>query len=82
MLIDTHREKIPNKQGELKEYLVGKFYDLDDNPHDIVIKPDDEAEILECDLGTPVQLNIKDVAGKKFAIGLEFIEKRAKKVAA
>ena len=79
-LESTFKENINNK-GQVKEYLIGKFYDMEDKVQNIVIKPDYEKELLECDIGTVVELDIKDVAERKFAVDLKFIDKRIKKVA-
>ena len=80
ILESTFKENINNK-GQVKEYLIGKFYDMEDKVQNIVIKPDYEKELLECDIGTVVELDIKDVAERKFAVDLKFIDKRIKKVA-
>lgn len=82
VLESTYKEKIQNKKGEEKEYLVGHFFDMEDKQIDIVINPKDEVELSECDLGTIVKLDIKDVAGRKFAIDLFYIDKHRKNIAA
>ena len=48
----------------------------------VAIRPEDADELLECDLGTVVRLDVQDVGNRKFAIKLEFIEKRIKNIAA
>lgn len=82
VLESTYKEKIQNKKGEEKEYLIGHFFDMEDKQIDIVINPKDEVELSECDLGTIVKLDIKDVAGRKFAIDLFYIDKHRKNIAA
>lgn len=82
ILDSTFTDKIANKKGELKEYVIGKFYDMNDSPCEIVINPQYSAELQECEFGTLVKLDIKDVAGRKFAMELEFVNKLTKKVAA
>ena len=82
ILMDTFREDITNKKGETKNYLIGNFYDTTDTQFNIVIKPENEAEILECGEGTVVKPTIKEIGSRKFAISLEFIDKRPKKIAA
>jgi len=82
ILESTFTEKITNKNGETKEYLIGKFYDTNDNACEIVIKPEDAEELKKCELGTLVELMIKEVAERKFAIDLKYINKLIKNVAA
>lgn len=81
-IFDSAFNEIITNKGESKEYLIGKFYDMEDKIHNIVIRPENATEIQECDLGTIVELDIKDVAERKFAVGLKFIDKIVKKVAA
>ena len=81
-LLSTSTEKLVNKKGESKEYLIGQFADMKDNISNIVIRPEDAEELAECDLGTFVRLDVSEIGGRKFAMKLEFIEKTIKKVAA
>lgn len=81
-LLKTFTETLTNKKGEQKEYLIGEFVDMKDNISNIVIRPEDSAELAECDLGTFVRLEVNEIGGRKFAMKLEFIEKTLKKVAA
>lgn len=81
-LLKTFTETLTNKKGEQKEYLIGEFVDMKDNISNIVIRPEDSAELAECDLGTFVRLEVNEIGGRKFAMRLEFIEKTLKKVAA
>ena len=82
ILESTFTEKITDKNGVAKDYLIGKFYNMQDQPFNIVVRPEHAAELQECDLGTVVELQTKNVLEKIFAIDLKFIEKRTKKVAA
>ena len=81
-MLKTFTETLANKKGEQKEYLIGEFVDMKDNISNIVIRPEDSAELAECDLGTFVRLEVNEIGGRKFAMKLEFIEKTLKKVAA
>lgn len=81
-LLSTFTEKLTNKKGETKEYLIGEFTDMQDNISNIVIRPEDSKEIAECDLGTVVKIDVNEIGGKKFAMKLEFIEKILKNIAA
>ena len=80
-LLRTYNENIVNK-GQKKEYLIGEFADMNDKICQVAIRPEDADELLECDLGTVVRLDVQDVGNRKFAIKLEFIEKRLKNIAA
>lgn len=80
-LLRTFTKKIIYN-GQPKEYTMGEFADMNDKISEIAVKPEDAKELLECDLGTFVRLEIKDVGNIKFAVNLEFIEKATKKIAA
>ena len=82
-LLSTSTIKITTKTGEQKEYLVGQFVDMDDKIFNIIINPQYADELSECDLGTFVTLDdIREIEGKKFAMKLEFVDKRLKNKAA
>ena len=82
-LLSTSTIKITTKTGEQKEYLVGQFVDMDDKMFNIIINPQYADELSECDLGTFVTLDdIREIEGKKFAMKLEFVDKRLKNKAA
>lgn len=81
-LLNTFPETLVDNQGNKKEYLVGEFADMKDKISNIVIRPEDSAELAECDLGTFVRLDVSERKGRKFAMKLEYIEKTLKKVAA
>lgn len=75
-------EKIQTKLGT-KDYTIGKFYDTQDKPHNIIVKPEYVSELQNCELGTIVQFTeIKEIEGRKFALDLNFIEKMEKNIAA
>lgn len=77
VLIDTFMGKIKDKNGIDKDYLIGNFHDMNDNSHEIVIRPQD-AEIANYGMGTTVKLDIKEVLQRKFAMSLEYITKMEK----
>lgn len=79
-LLKTFKETLISK-GKPKEYLIGEFTDMKDNISNIVIKPEYEAELLECDLGTTVKLDVAEIGGRKFAMNLEFLNKLIKNAA-
>ena len=75
-------EKIQTKSGT-KNYTVGKFYDTQDKQHNIIVKPEYATELQNCELGTLVEFTeIKEIEGRKFALGLNFISKMPKNIAA
>lgn len=75
-------ETIKTKSG-LKDYTIGKFYDMQDKQHDIIVKPEYVTELQKCELGTIVQfIEIKEIDGRKFALDLNFIHKMEKNIAA
>lgn len=75
-------ETIETKSGP-KEYTIGKFYDMKDKQHNIIVKPEYGADLQNCELGTIVQFTeIKEIEGRKFALDLNFIEKMEKNIAA
>ena len=75
-------EKIQTKSGT-KDYTIGKFYDMQDKQHNIIVKPEYASELQNCELGTLVQFTeIKKIEGRKFALDLNFIEKMEKNIAA
>lgn len=81
-LLRTFNDTLTSKNGETKEYLVAEVADMNDKISNIVIRPEDANELLECDLGTMIRLDIKELADRKFAMKLEFIDKRLKNIAA
>ena len=75
-------ETIKTKSGP-KDYTIGKFYDMQDKQHNIIVKPEYVSELQNCELGTLVQFTeIKEIEGKKFALDLNFIQKLEKNIAA
>lgn len=76
-------ETIKTKSGP-KEYTIGKFYTMkEDNPHNIIIKPEYAKELQNCELGTVVEIaEIREIEGRKFALDLKFIQKMEKNIAA
>lgn len=81
-LLRTFYDTLTDKKGNPKEYLVGEFADMNDKIHNIVIRPENANELLECDLGTFVRIDLKELGERKFAMSLEFIDKRLKNIAA
>ena len=83
MLISTFNKKLKLPSGQEKDYLIGEFYDMQDKRYEIAIKPKDAEELIKCDNGTAVNLEIKKVENINFALSIKYIEKCLKnKVAA
>lgn len=78
-LIKTFYKKVKIKDGDEKEYLVGEFADINDQMCQICIRPEDSEELANCELGTLVKMNIKQLGNVKFAIKLEYVQKLVKK---
>ena len=76
-------KKIQTESG-LKEYTIGQFYTMQENePQNIIVKPEYAQELQNCELGTVVEITeIKKIEDLKFALDLKFIEKREKNIAA
>ena len=75
-------EKIQTKSG-IKDYSIGKFFDMQDKQHNIIVKPEYVGKLQNCELGTIVQFTeIKEIEGRKFALDLNFIQKMEKNIAA
>ena len=80
-LIGTTKTKIMNK-NELKEYVVGNFFDSEDKPIDVIVPHEYAEELTNCDLGTMVELDIKKAGDKLFTNSIKYIQKYIKNVAA
>ena len=78
-----NKRKIIQTKSGTKDYTIGKFYDMQDKQHNIIVKPEYASELQNCELGTLVQFTeIKKIEGRKFALDLNFIEKMEKNIAA
>lgn len=81
VLVETFTQEIP-KAGVLTEYLVAKFVDINDKPIDVIIPPNLQEELLQCDLGTMVTLELATKGQKTFTNNINYIQKCLKNVAA
>ena len=70
------------KAGKPTEYLVVKFADVKDNLIDVVIPPQFADEILECDIGTEVILDLAKAGDNTFTKSIVYERKLLKNVAA
>lgn len=74
VMIGNHSENIL-KDGKPKEYFVGEFHDMTDNPVDIIIKPEFIEDLSECTLGTIVELDVQEFGGRKIAMDLKYVQR-------
>lgn len=81
VLIGTHTENIL-KDGKPKEYLIGEFHDMNDNPIEAIIKPEFINNLSESDLGTIVEIDIQEFNKRKIAIDIKYVQRVLKNIAA
>lgn len=82
VLIKTFTQNIKQKNGEIKPYVMGEFYDMKDKQFNVAINPKDVEELQECDMGTVAKLDLQTIGDVHFALGIEYVEKCKKNVAA
>ena len=70
------------KNGEPKEYLVANFVNAQDKQIDVIIPHELESELLECDVGTAVILDLQTAGDKTFTNSIKYVQKCLKDVAA
>lgn len=82
VLMRTYTQNIKQKNGEDKPYVMGEFFDMEDKQFNVAINPKDAEELQKCDMGTVAKLNLKLIGNVHFALGIEYVEKCEKNVAA
>lgn len=82
VLTRTYTQNIKQKNGEDKSYVMGEFYDMEDKQFNVAINPKDAEELQKCDMGTVAKLDLKLIGDVHFALGIEYVEKCEKNVAA
>ena len=80
-LVSTSKTVL-KKDNKDKEYVVGNFVDSDNKVLDVFIKDEFAEELLQCELGTLVELDLATAGDKIFAKNLKYIQKCIKNVAA
>jgi len=70
------------KDGKPTQYLVGNFYDINNNPIDVVIPQKYAEELTKCDVGTTVILDLAKAGQNYFTNSIKYEQKILKKVAA
>lgn len=81
ILVETSTKTLM-KAGKPTEYLIGNFVDIKDKTIDVVIPPQFADELLQCDIGTTVILDLATVGDKTFTNSIEYVQKCLKNVAA
>lgn len=72
-----HTEKF-KKDGKLKEYFIGEFYDMTDKPVNFIVKPELIDEILECGIGSVFETEIQEFNNKKILTSFKFVQNNEK----
>ena len=78
VLENTYREEIKTKTGQLKNYLIGRFFDKDDKHFNVLINPNDETRVEKLNLGAVVKLDIQDFAGRQCAMKIKIFDEEQK----
>ena len=78
LLVDTSTT-ILNKAGKATEYLVGNFVNESDEITAVLIPPQFKDELLTCDTGTEVILDLVKAGDKTFTNSITYVQKCIKK---
>lgn len=70
------------KEGKPTEYLIAKFVDVKDKVIDVVIPPQYADELLDCEMGTEVILDLAKAGDNTFTKSIVYERKLLKNVAA
>lgn len=81
ILLET-KTKMLTKNGKPTEYVSATFANTDDKTIEVIIPPQYSKELIECDLGTTVLLDLQTKGNMTFTNNIEYIEKCIKNVAA
>lgn len=76
-----HTEKF-KKDGALKEYFIGEFYDMTDKQVNFIVKPELVDVILECGIGSVFEAEVQEFKGKKILTDVKFVQNNEKNIAA
>ena len=72
----SKKEKIKLSDGTEKEYLMAKFFDINNKIHKVAIKQEDEEIIVKSKECTTFILDIKKIGNFEFAIKLDVYEEQ------
>ena len=78
LLVDTSTT-ILNKAGKPTEYLVGNFVNESDEITSVLIPPQLKDELMTCDTGTEVVLDLVKAGDKTFTNSIKYVQKCIKK---
>jgi len=81
ILVETFNKTIA-KDGKPTEYLVGSFCDMKDNIINVIIPPELKADLLKCDIGTTVILDLAQAGSNIFTKNITYVQKCLKNIAA
>ena len=66
------------KDGKLKEYFIGEFYDMTDKPVNFIVKPELVEPILNCGIGSVLETEIQEFKDKKILTDFKFVQNNEK----
>lgn len=78
----NHHTEQFKKDGVLKEYFIGEFYDMTDKQVNFIVKPELVDIILECGIGSVFEAEIQEFKGKKILTDVKFVQNNEKNIAA
>lgn len=81
ILVETSTKTLM-KSGKPTNYLVGNFVDMNDKIIEAIIPPKFADELLECDVGTTVILDLANAGNNIFINNIKYVQKCQKNVAA
>ncbi len=80
ILNEVYNKIIFDAEGNEKKYLAGEFFDINDKKVEILIRPENESELLDCGESSIIIMETKAAMGNLFAMSFK-IYKKNKKVA-
>ncbi len=78
----NHHTEQFKKDGVLKEYFIGEFYDMTDKQVNFIVKPELVDVILECGIGSVFEAEVQEFKGKKILTDIKFVQNNEKNIAA
>lgn len=80
-LLETNTKNLM-KNGQPTEYVIAEFVNDENKTISAIIPPTFSEELLQCDMGTEVILELSSAGEKIFANNIEYVQKCLKNVAA
>ena len=81
ILLETSTQNLM-KNGQPTEYVTAEFVNGEDKTISVIIPPKFAEELLQCDMGTEVILELSTAGEKTFTNSIEYVQKCLKNVAA